>query len=123
MTQDTELLTMVAVAGVDHTTLDQTQLAEYRFLDETTFLSGARDHFKGVVLFQTCNRVEILIHGTGAALSDYLHSIGRTGFTVYEGKAALLYLLALASGTKSMIIGEEQILGQRKRDLLLATES
>ena len=119
---DPDLLTPVAVAGIDHTTLDQTQLAGYRFGDESAFLTGAREHFKGVILLQTCNRVEILVHGTGAALSDYLHSLGRTGFTLYEGKNALRHLLALAAGTKSMIIGEDQILGQLKRALLLANE-
>ncbi|MDV0444297.1 glutamyl-tRNA reductase [Methanorbis rubei] len=122
MTQDTELLTQIAVAGIDYLTLDQTQLAEYRFSDESAFLAEAREHFKGVVLLQTCNRVEILVHGTGTALTDYLHSIGRSGFVLYEGQSALLHLLALASGVKSMIIGEDQILGQLKRALLLSAE-
>ncbi|HJK17350.1 MAG TPA: glutamyl-tRNA reductase [Methanocorpusculum sp.] len=120
--QDTELLTPVAVAGVDYTTFDQTRLAEYRFGDESSFLADAGEHFKGVILLQTCNRVEILVHGTGAALSDYLHSLGRSGFTIHEGTDALRHLLALAAGTKSMIIGEDQILGQLKRALLLANE-
>ena len=120
--QDTELLTPVAVAGVDYTTFDQTRLAEYRFGDESSFLADAGEHFKGVILLQTCNRVEILVHGTGAALSDYLHSLGRSGFTIHEGTDALRHLLALAAGTKSMIIGEDPILGQLKRALLLANE-
>ena len=120
--QDTELLTPVAVAGVDYTTFDQTRLAEYRFGNESSFLADAGEHFKGVILLQTCNRVEILVHGTGAALSDYLHSLGRSGFTIHEGTDALRHLLALAAGTKSMIIGEDQILGQLKRALLLANE-
>ena len=120
--QDTELLTPVAVAGVDYTTFDQTRLAEYRFGNESSFLADAGEHFKGVILLQTCNRVEILVHGTGAALSDYLHSLGRSGFTIHEGTYALRHLLALAAGTKSMIIGEDQILGQLKRALLLANE-
>ena len=117
-----ELLTPVAIAGIDHTTLDQTQLAGYRFVDETAFLASTREHFKGVILLQTCNRVEILVHGTGDALSDYLDGLGRTGFSIYEGKNALRHLLALAAGTKSMIIGEDQILGQMKRAFLLANE-
>jgi glutamyl-tRNA reductase len=119
---DIELLTPVVIAGIDHTTVDQTQLAEYRFEDESSFLANARDRFKGIVLLQTCNRVEVLAHGTGAVLSDYLHSLGRTGFTIYEGSNALRHLLALAAGTKSMIVGEDQILGQLKRALLFANE-
>ncbi|HJJ97056.1 MAG TPA: glutamyl-tRNA reductase, partial [Methanocorpusculum sp.] len=78
---DTGLLTPVAIAGIDHTILDQNQLAGYRFADETSFLTDSRQHFKGAILLQTCNRVEILVHGTRAALTDYLHSLGRTGFT------------------------------------------
>ena len=71
---------------------------------------------------QSCNRVEILVHGTGAELSDYRHILGRSCFTIHEGTDALRHLLALAAGTKSMIIGEDQILGQLKRALLLANE-
>ncbi|HJJ98876.1 MAG TPA: glutamyl-tRNA reductase [Methanocorpusculum sp.] len=119
---DTGLLTPVAIAGIDHTVLDQNQLAEYRFADGASFLTDSRQHFKGVILLQTCNRVEILVHGTGTALANYLHSLGRTGFTIYEGDAALRHLLALAAGIKSMVIGEDQILGQLKRALLLARE-
>jgi glutamyl-tRNA reductase len=120
--QDAELLTPIAIAGIDHTTLDQTQLAEYRFEDEVSFLTNAREHFKGIVLLQTCNRVEIMVHDTGDALSNYLRSIGRTGFTIYEGDEAMRRLIALAAGTKSMIVGEDQILGQLKRALLIANE-
>ncbi|MDR0438852.1 MAG: glutamyl-tRNA reductase [Methanocalculaceae archaeon] len=120
--QDTELLTPITIAGIDHTILDQTQLAEYQFEDEVSFLTNAKEHFKGALLLQTCNRVEILVHDTGAALSNYLHSIGRTGFTIYEGGDALRHLLALAAGTKSMIVGEDQILGQLKRALLIANK-
>ncbi|MDR3102203.1 MAG: glutamyl-tRNA reductase [Methanocalculaceae archaeon] len=117
---DTELLTPVAVAGIDHTTLDQIRLAEYRFSDEAAFLADACIHFKGAVLLQTCNRVEILVPGNGAALSGYMHSLGRSGFTIYEGKAALSHLLAIASGLESLIVGEDQILGQLRNALLFS---
>ncbi|HJJ90759.1 MAG TPA: glutamyl-tRNA reductase [Methanocorpusculum sp.] len=118
----TGLLTPISIAGIDHTLLNQTQLAEYRFVDEIEFLTTSKKYFKGIILLQTCNRVEILVHGTGSALIDYLHSLGRTGFTLYEEEEALRHLLALAVGTESMIIGEDQILGQLKRAILLAHE-
>ena len=47
---DTGLLTPVAIARIDHTILDQNQLAGYRFADETSFLTDSRQHFKGVIL-------------------------------------------------------------------------
>ncbi len=122
MTAAAELLTPVAIAGLDHTIADQQQLSSFRFPNEAAFLTEAAGHFKGVVLLQTCNRVEILVHGTGKALSDYLHSIGRTGFHLHEGPAALAHLLELASGIQSMIVGEDQILGQLKKSLLLSAE-
>ncbi|HJK01559.1 MAG TPA: glutamyl-tRNA reductase [Methanocorpusculum sp.] len=118
----TGLLTPIAIAGIDHSLLNQTQLTEYRFVDEIEFLTTSKKYFKGIILLQTCNRVEILVHGTGSALIDYLHSLGRTGFTLYEEEEALRHLLALAVGTESMIIGEDQILGQLKRAILLAHE-
>ncbi len=114
------LLTDIAVATADHSKYGEEVLGLFRFKDETAFFEKAANIFPGVVLLETCNRVEILVHGRAKQLRDFLHGEHRFGFDILEGEAALMHLLEIAAGTKSMIIGEDQILGQMRRALLLA---
>ncbi|MDD1663263.1 MAG: glutamyl-tRNA reductase, partial [Methanomicrobiales archaeon] len=69
------------------------------------------------------NRVEILAQGSAAALSDFLTSLGRRDFRILEGMEVLRHLLDLAAGIDSMIVGEDQILGQMKTALARAKEA
>jgi glutamyl-tRNA reductase len=107
----------IAVAGISHHTANVMALEAFRFPDEPAFLSAAAERFKGAALLQTCNRVEVLVHGDAAALSDFLEEHGRHGFFVLEGIEAIRHLLLLASGIESMIVGEDQIIGQMKKML------
>ena len=113
----------LAIASLSHHDAKATELEKARFPDEEAFLKQAREHFRGVLLLQTCNRVEILVHGSPATLGDFLLSLGRTGFRVCEGGEALEHLLLLAAGIDSMIVGEDQILGQMKAALARAKEA
>jgi len=105
----------IAIAGISHHTADVAALEAFRFSDENSFLSRASERFKGVVLLQTCNRVEVIVQGDATALSDFLEEQDRHGFYVKEGIGALRHLLLLASGVDSMIVGEDQIIGQLKK--------
>ncbi len=107
----------IAIAGITHHTANATALEVFRFPDEGSFLSRAAERFKGVVLLQTCNRVEVIVQGDAAALSDFLEEQDRYGFFVKEGIEALRHLLLLASGVDSMIVGEDQIIGQLKKSV------
>ena len=107
----------IAIAGLSHHTADVAALEVFRFSDENSFLSRAAERFKGVVLIQTCNRVEVIVQGDAAALSDFLEEQDRHGFYVKEGTGALRHLLLLASGVDSMIVGEDQIIGQLKKSV------
>jgi glutamyl-tRNA reductase len=80
----------------------------------------ARDRFKGVVLLQTCNRVEVLVQGDRQSLVDFLTEKDWRQYTLLESEAALRHLLELASGMDSMIVGEDQIIGQMKLAFLAA---
>ena len=51
----------LALAGVSHHTADIATLEAFRFPDEATFLREARERFRGALLLQTCNRVEVLV--------------------------------------------------------------
>ena len=118
-----ELLIPVACAGINHHDASVEELEAFRFADEKAFLADAKAVFKGVILLQTCNRIEIFVQGTAQELERYLHSIGKTGFWTLSGREALNHLLRLASGMDSMIIGEDQILGQLRKALALAQEA
>jgi len=116
-------MTPVAIAGVSHHTADVTTLETFRFPDEPAFLQQAGERFKGVLLLQTCNRVELIVEGEAGALRDFLTAHGRKDFFMHDGKGALSHLFSLASGIDSMIVGEDQIIGQLKKTLADAQES
>jgi glutamyl-tRNA reductase len=119
---DNGLFTPIALAGVSHHTADVQTLEAFRFANEEAFLKQAREHFRGVVLLQTCNRVEVIVHGEADALAGILEEYGRKDFTLLSGTDALRHLLELASGVDSMIVGEDQIIGQLKSALASSLE-
>ncbi len=105
----------IAIAGVSHHTANVMALESFRFPDEPAFLAAAKKRFGGVLLLQTCNRVEIIIEGDAHSLRDFLESQLRSDFFLLEGREALHHLFSLASGIESMIVGEDQIIGQLKK--------
>lgn len=108
---------LIAIAGISHHTANVSVLEAFRIPNEREFLTLARERFKGVLLLQTCNRVEVIVQGEVATLSDFLEDQGKKGFFIREGTEALKHLLELASGVDSMIVGEDQIIGQLKKAL------
>ena len=77
------------------------------------------------VIIQTCNRVEIFAAGLAPDVDKLLQVWGSiVGLTIDEftntveiakDRDVILHLLRLASGLDSLVIGEDQILGQVKR--------
>ena len=116
------LFSPIAIAGLSHHTATVDMLEAFRFPDEEAFLRKAKDRFRGVLLLQTCNRIEILVHGEASSLVSLLEDEGRKDFGVLSGVDALRHLLELAAGMDSMIIGEDQIIGQLKTALDFARE-
>lgn len=116
------LLVPIAIAGLDHHSANLNDLEEFRFNDEEEFIRQARSRYKGVLLIQTCNRVEVLVQGEPDDLARFMQSLGRNQFTIHHGMGALRHLLGLAAGINSMIVGEDQILGQMREALLTSTE-
>jgi len=113
----------IAIAGVSHHTANVTALEAFRFQDEPEFLKKAGQQFKGVLLLQTCNRVELIVEGDADELRDFLTGQARRDFFMHDGKGALCHLFSLASGIDSMIVGEDQIIGQLKKALAAAQEA
>ncbi len=115
--------TPLALAGMNHHIADIATLEAFRFPDEAAFLREARDRFRGALLLQTCNRVEVLVQGDARSLEAFLQEQGRRDFMVIEGEAVPRHLLELAAGIDSLVVGEDQILGQLKTALAAAEEA
>ncbi|HJJ36246.1 MAG TPA: glutamyl-tRNA reductase [Methanocorpusculum sp.] len=112
----------IALASCNFSGHDIAFLASSRFADEAAFYRDAKQVFSAVYLLQTCNRIEILVHGRKDALEHYLTESGKEGFTFFEQEEVLEHLGKLAAGTQSLIVGEDQILGQLKDALLFCEE-
>jgi glutamyl-tRNA reductase len=117
------LVHALAVGGLVHHEADVSALEAFRCPDEAALLADARSVFGGALLLQTCNRVELLVEGTGVELSAYLRASGRTDFFLREGRDAVHHLLEVACGLDSMIMGEDQILGQLRLALIMSREA
>ena len=82
------------------------------------------------VIIQTCNRIELFaasdnpnfdkIKSTWASLTGQEEDVFRDTLEVCENKDAYEHLLKLTSGLKSLVVGEEQILGQIKQSISVA---
>lgn len=79
------------------------------------------------VIVQTCNRIEVFgksqgydiqkIKKTWASLAGLEENSFKENLEISEGEEAFEHLLKLTSGLDSMVIGEEQILGQIKNSI------
>jgi glutamyl-tRNA reductase len=84
------------------------------------------------VLLQTCNRVELFGFGnhediekikkTWASVSGLEENAFKGNLEISQGTEAYHHLLKLTSGLDSLVIGEEQILGQIKESISTARE-
>ncbi len=84
------------------------------------------------VIIQTCNRIELFgkskaydsekIKKTWAAIADLEEEAFDENMEFVENQKALHHLLKLTSGLDSMVLGEEQILGQIKNSITSARE-
>ena len=85
------------------------------------------------VIIQTCNRIELFgkskvdnsdkIKKTWASITGLDEEIFEENIEFVENQEALHHLLKLTSGLDSMVLGEEQILGQIKNSITSARES
>jgi glutamyl-tRNA reductase len=80
--------------------------------------------FRECVILQTCNRVEIYASASEIgsdsmaelwAAAAGLSPSDKTAIEIEEGNDAVAHLMKLASGLDSLVVGEDQILGQVRR--------
>ena len=95
------------------------------------------DFVEECVLLQTCNRIEIHLIISEAPACDITDRVVRFWsqnanvskdiifklIEIFEGHEALKHLLLLASGLESMVVGEDQILGQIREAYLESKEA
>jgi glutamyl-tRNA reductase len=91
-------------------------------------------HIKEVMLFSTCNRVELLFvtddkSRTISTTRDFIADFNKIpleefkeALYVHEGDEAVRHVFRVASSLDSMVVGEPQILGQIKQAYRIATE-
>ena len=85
------------------------------------------------VIIQTCNRIELFvasdnhsvekIKSTWASLTGLEENAFRETLEVCENKDAYEHLLKLTSGLESLVVGEEQIIGQIKESISVARQA
>ncbi|MGQ0606321.1 MAG: glutamyl-tRNA reductase [Candidatus Nitrosotenuis sp.] len=109
-------------------------LEKFTFKDLDSAYESFRKHsgLKEIVILQTCNRVEIFgsadspniqkIKKTWASLAGLEEIAFKENFELVEDTEVCEHLLRLTSGLDSMVVGEEQILGQVKDAIVAAKE-
>jgi len=117
------LVPELAIGGLVHHEADIDALDTFRFPDEVALLADSGRVFGGALLLQTCNRVELMVSGTADGLGKFFRKTGRNRFEVREGPDAIRHLLEVACGIDSMIVGEDQILGQLRGALAASRDA
>ena len=110
-------------------------LERFAFADARSAMSEfrSRSGLDECVIVQTCNRVELFgaapapdegrIRSTWASLAGVPESEFGGNLEVGGGRDVLEHLLRLTSGLDSMVVGEEQILGQVRESIAAARAS
>ncbi len=109
-------------------------LERFTFKDMDDAYSLFKEHagLTEFVILQTCNRVELFgaaknfdiekIKKTWASLSGLEENAFKENLELSENTEVFDHLLKLTSGLDSMVVGEEQILGQIKKSITSARE-
>ena len=109
-------------------------LERFTFKDIDDAYSRFKEHadLSEFVILQTCNRVELFgaakkfdiekIKKTWASLSGLEENAFKENLELCENTEVFDHLLRLTSGLDSMVVGEEQILGQIKKSISSARE-
>jgi glutamyl-tRNA reductase len=110
------------------------ELLAFTYEEKVAFIQDAikLNHILECVLITTCNRSEIYVSGDDKAVDEIIsflvkrknlnHKSMMKYFLIYQQEKAVEHLYKVASGMDSMLIGEDEILGQVKDAYELALE-
>lgn len=115
----------VSAVGISHHLVPLDELAQLSRVSElVTAILDQTPALAGRVVLSTCNRFEVYfesdsfhggVDGVLAAIRGALPEESRPmvgHFEVYAGQAAVQHLMEVASGLDSMVVGEDEIIGQ-----------
>lgn len=101
---------MILNIRIDHKTADINKIEESTTIMEDLFAKIQKEHqVHEHVHLKTCNRAEIYL-----VMDEFPLNYNWNGLIVEKDEKALEHVLKLSCGLESMIIGEDQILGQLK---------
>lgn len=124
---------MLVSVGVNHKKTSLSTLDALTVRDTTSFYKKLNENpdVRESIILQTCNRVDIfldlkhnisnekILEGWALETEFKLKELSRLA-EVRTGRAVVDYVVRLASGFESMIVGEPQILGQMKEAAIAA---
>lgn len=119
---------MIVCLSVSHkkTSVPMLESLNFKNKEEATKRCCSLESVREAVILQTCNRIEIYVNTGDNPEGDIVTSLVKfwsqqvgvssdvvnKTIEVYHDSEALLHLLRLSSGLESMVVGEDQILGQ-----------
>ena len=106
---------MILNLRVDHKIADiHTMEKISKDIDELFWKLQEKYSIGEYVEISTCNRKEYYIHSDYISEDEKLLSHENQSIIIEYGQSAVMHLLRMTSGLESMIVGEDQILGQVK---------
>ena len=106
---------MILNLRVDHKTTDIQSMENIsKEIDDLFWKLQDKYSINEYVEISTCNRKEYYIHNDNIAFDDVLLSHENELIIIEYGDSSIVHLLRMTSGLESMIVGEDQILGQVK---------
>ncbi len=106
---------MILNLRVDHKTTDIQSMENISGeIDDLFWKLQDKYSINEYIEISTCNRKEYYIHNDNIEFDDELLSHSNRLIIIEYGDSSIIHLLRMASGLESMIVGEDQILGQIK---------
>jgi glutamyl-tRNA reductase len=105
--------------------LNDLECARIADVEDVLHVMYSDDGVRECAILQTCNRIEIYLNVSGkfsakAFVQRFFPSTRPELIARYESRESLRHLMRLAAGLDSMIVGEDQILGQLKDTVEMA---